>query len=309
MQKAKARQTSHSIDRNDIIDYIKEQIKNSPRREFEVSATDLAKVFGIQGPSMDYHLKRFLSEGTFVASKKKGKFGRKIFLLPEDNKPQTVVNNMEEFADLIKSQIDVEKLAEQVKHDDDIPTEENTENQTNDVEQTPETQQPQQTEEPVEVIAPANLTLNDRIEKFLAESNSVPDASQLISKSDKEVLSVMAESIQQQQVYLKDLSHQLELMENLKLLHSLIDERNRMTEEVNQMREEHNALLATMSKNEEQVSVDPQRVRLMHQIIINTLDTYLELPNHALALQRKEFRNNIAKEISDLANYILGIEK
>lgn len=372
---SQAKQTSHSIDRNDIINYIKKEIKKSPRKEYEVSATDLAKKFGIQSPSMNYHLKRFIEEGIFITADRKGTYGRKIFLLPTKKKKKPIINDLDSFTELVRSKVDIKSLEEKVASEivsenkniiientekgrhiyikisnvprkithnflypnlkvlkfsspgkssnanflKDNKIEENIKNKlkekpsnTTIINKTIILNEPDaiedKSDEIKEAIVAGELTLNNRIEKFLNESKKIPNASQLISKSDKEILSVVAESIQQQQVYLKDLSNQLELMENLTLLHSMIDERNKMMEEMDQIRKEHISLLANFNEKSNQVSVDPQRVRIMHQIIINTLDTYLDSTNQSMALNRKEFRRNIVKEISDLANYLVGVD-
>lgn len=352
------------VDRNDLIKYITEEIEKSPNKEFELSVTDLGKKYDVQGPTMDYHIKKLLEENVFVVADKKGKYSRKILVLPGSEQAQPkapVINNMSSFKDLIQQKIDSGELKINNNDIDDeieeiTPVDSTTQDKpsvgeilksnvslvktdsskdTYDEPLLPEEVEkveveeienmydepllPEESKNEVQILdkghhtvdryeAPG-LTLDNKIRRFLEESNKIPTANQLISRQDKEVISVMTESIQQHMVYLKDLMDTLKLVETLNMVRELIDERNKMLEEMQQMREEHRSLISSIQNDANQVSVDPQRVRLMHQIIINTVDTYLDQPNHSLALNRVDFRNSITKEVGDLANYILGIEK
>lgn len=346
------------IDRNELIEYITEEIEKNPNKEFELSVTDLGKKYDVQGPTMDYHIKKLLDDKVFEVSRKKGKYSRKILVMPGSEQAvhdSPIINNMSSFKDLIQEKIkngelkiksttdsnDTDKVkketVETIDHnsksvDDEledfldspiIPDElkEDSKGDIGDIIDIPILPGELVKEKSYEVevldvghhtqdkIEVPGLSLDHKIKRFLEESSKIPTANQLISRQDKEVISVMTESIQQHMVYLKDLMDTLKLVETLNMVRELIDERNKMLEEMQQMREEHRALISSIHSNGNQVNVDPQRVRLMHQIIINTVDTYLDQPNHALALNRVEFRNSITKEVGDLANYILGIEK
>lgn len=336
----------NTVDKKDIVLHIMEAIKKDPNHEFEVSSTDLAREYGVKGPTIDYHISRLIKEGVFEVSPKEGRYKRKIFIEPKGGYPKRVlnqlgikqekkkiekplINDMDKFREIVTSKIkDIPVDNEPIATSTDTVNastissdnayivepkpnrEENVQVAPKDAE-TPKVKEKsiKVEEETVSRFIPPELTLSDQINLFIEKSKSIESADMLISKPDKEILSVMTESIQQNLVYMKDLSNQLELMENLSILHQLIDERNKMIKEMEQIRTEHTELLKKMSADSKEVTIDPVRVRSMHQIIINTLDNYVELPNHALALQRKEFREQMTKEIADLANYIVGVDK
>lgn len=118
----------------------------------------------------------------------------------------------------------------------------------------------------------------------------------------------MNETIQQNIVYLKDLSEQLTTVENKQLIQHLIDDRNRMNKEVEKLQRELEETRKQSQQNLEKYEIDPNRVRFMQQMIFDTLDNYVNQPNHALALGRTNFRNKISKEINDLVKYTLHLE-
>ncbi|TWJ96551.1 hypothetical protein CHCC20442_1511 [Bacillus licheniformis] len=153
------------------------------------------------------------------------------------------------------------------------------------------------------------LTLDEKIEQFLKTSNQLPDAHMLLEHEDKEILAVMNETIQQNILYLQDLSQQLSTVQNKDLILALIDDKTRLEEKVKRLEEEVEIARNQAKQVEDQYEIDPKRVRFMQQVAISTLDDYLNQPNQSLALGRKDFRNKMTKEINDLANYVLRIEK
>jgi HTH domain len=152
------------------------------------------------------------------------------------------------------------------------------------------------------------LTLDERIERFLKESQNIATAEQLLTREDREVLSVMNETIQQNIIYLKDLSEQLSTVQNKDLIQELIDERNRLLKEIETLREENKLLEKQLEENKEKFSLDPNRLRAMQQNLIYTIDTWLDQPNHALALSRRQFRENLVNHINDVFRYVLGLD-
>ena len=115
-------------------------------------------------------------------------------------------------------------------------------------------------------------------------------------------------------IYLKDLTEQLSTIQDKTLIQGLIEERNHNVDRIRALEEEVKGYVQTISQMQKQTiqqkpSIDPQRIRLMHQVIINTVDTFVELPNHAMALKRGEFRKQITEEISNLVKYALSIDK
>jgi predicted ArsR family transcriptional regulator len=156
--------------------------------------------------------------------------------------------------------------------------------------------------------AQPSLTLDEKIERFLKESANVVHADQLLSRQDREILSVMTETIQQNIVYLKDLSQQLSTIQNKKMIQELIDERNRLLETINRLTEQNQALESQLKETKEKHQLDPERLRAMQQNLIYFVDTWLDQPNHALALGRRQFRESLVKQLNDVFRYVLGLE-
>lgn len=380
------------VDREKLFNEIKQQIEGSPNGEVEITATDFANKYGVQSPTMDYHLKKLVDEGYLAVSPKRGKFNRKIYRLPttntSTNKPKTEVHKPFEnqqsnakFQEFIqkhkekqqkavkkpKDEVSVAEAATPYTKDEpkvilektkftlnkdqkgdyklvdefqDIDDKQNnnivdeahraatyTNSANNDVDLSddqskkewlmnhfaPKESQQNNDKYDVDVTVLLNnekeLTLDERIQQFLEDANKVHDANVLLHHEDREILSVINETIQQQQIYLKDLSEQLSTLQNKELIQSLIDDRNRLMKENERLRDEADTARAQASDTKDKYHIEENRVRFMHQLIIDTVDQFVKLPNHAIALGRHDFRNKISKEVRDLVKYVLGLEK
>lgn len=154
----------------------------------------------------------------------------------------------------------------------------------------------------------SKLELNEKIETFIQNSKKLANSEDLLTQEDKEILSVINETIHQAKLYLNDLSDELSTVQNKELIKHLIDNKEKQDEELNRLRAE-NEKLKKQTSSEPQQHVDPERIRFMQQMVVGTVDAFVEMPNHAMALQRKEFRKNIVKEINDLADYAIGLEE
>lgn len=279
--------TSHGrINRNMILKEVQKIIEQSPGNKAEISSSDLADKFGVKAPTMDYHLDKLVQEGKLIVAKKRGKYNRRIFSLPKGYKPlqnqshlNVVYDNIDEFKKVLKEKVQVEK-EKNTKKEDNIQN----------------------------VKSIKELTLDDQIEMFLSQSEDIQTAEKLLAKEDREILSVVNESIQQQIIYLKDLADQLSTVQNKELIQKLIDERNQNQEKLQALQKENQKLKQQLQENQGKYDIQPERIRMMQQLIMNTIDNYLDQPNHSLALGRREFRNKITKEVSDLAKYALNLE-
>lgn len=298
------------VDRPQIYREIAKMIQEAPEGEVEISSSELADKFGVQAPSMDYHLNKLVEEGLVAVSPKRGRYNRKIYRLPAgakaDTKPRTQILDTftPEAAEKFKK-----FLSEHVSKKDESVQEEL---QLDEPTATPSTPEPKVEVEPepeIEPIQVHELTLDNRIKTFLNQAKQVHEAHVLLSHEDKEILSVMNETIAQTTVYLKDLSEQLSTVQNKELIQALIDERNRTQNQMERLEKELEEARNQVDKTIEKYEVDPQRVRFMHQMIISTVDDYMNRPNHSLALGRTEFRNKISKEVSDLVKYVLHLEE
>ncbi|PGC56631.1 transcriptional regulator [Bacillus toyonensis] len=360
-----ARPLQNKVNRDDVYKEVAKEIELSPNGEAEISSSNLADKFGVQGPTMDYHLNVLVKNGALILSDKRGKYNKKIFKLPSDtneieNKndakadvhiPFQSKESQEKFNNFIEQYKKKNKAknneAAEAKEDQKDAVQENkaieqqedeliannpgkyltnvfTPVQTEEVEEPKKVKEPEEVEEievseakestPVHTVDAANfeikeLTLDQKIEKFLDKTNQIHNAEELLSHQDKEILSVMNETIQQNMVYLKDLSEQLTTVNNKQLIQHLIDDRNRLNSEVEKLQKELEEARKQSQQTVEKYEIDPNRVRFMQQMIFDTLDNYVNQQNHALALGRIPFRNKISKEVNDLVKYTLRLEK
>lgn len=359
-----ARPLQNKVNRDDVYKEVAKEIELSPNGEAEISSSNLADKFGVQGPTMDYHLSVLVKNGALILSDKRGKYNKKIFKLPSDTNvieskndtkadvhiPFQSEESKEKFNNFIEQYKKTKSKKNEVvesKEEQKNPVQENktveqqedelmstnpgkyltsvfTPVQTEEVEEPKKVKEPEEVEEievsevkesvPEHTIDAASfeikeLTLDQKIEKFLNKTNQVHNAEELLSHQDKEILSVMNETIQQNMVYLKDLSEQLTTVNNKQLIQHLIDDRNRLNSEVEKLQKELEEARSQSQQTVEKYEIDPNRVRFMQQMIFDTLDNYVNQQNHALALGRIPFRNKISKEINDLVKYALRLEK
>ncbi|UYX56057.1 helix-turn-helix domain-containing protein (plasmid) [Bacillus thuringiensis] len=356
-----ARPLQKKVNRDDVYREVAKEIELSPNGEAEISSSNLADKFGVQGPTMDYHLKVLVKDGALILLDRRGKYNKKVFKLPSDanlvesnDSAQTNIHipfqskeSQDKFNDFIQQyqkskSTNTEVIESKQEHKDTVQENKTIEQQEDElIAKDPgkylsnvfaavppeEVEKPEEVEGPEEVEVPevqesipdhtvnaANfeikeLTLDEKIEKFLNKTNQVHNAEELLSHQDKEILSVMNETIQQNIVYLKDLSEQLTTVDNKQLIQHLIDDRNRMNSEVEKLQKELEETRKQSQQTVEKYEIDPNRVRFMQQMIFDTLDNYVNQQNHALALGRIPFRNKISKEVNDLVKYTLRLEK
>lgn len=308
------------VDRNNIYQEISKMIMQKENHEVEISSSELADKFGVQAATMDYHLNKLVESGLIIISPKRGRYNRKIYCLPETEKFEGKAEEklateivtpesadkfkkfLEEHIKKSKSAIEANKANEVNEVQEELNLED--ESPTPDIPQEPVLKQ----EEPVPLQV-KELSLDDRIKQFLKEAHQVHDAQVLLKHEDKEILSVMNETIQQTTVYLKDLSEQLSTVQNKQLIQHLIDDRNRMQQQMERLEQEAQEARSQVDQTIEKYEVNPTRVRFMHQMIIATIDDYVNRPNHAMALGRAEFRSKVSKEVSDLVKYVLHLEE
>lgn len=318
--------------REDVYREIVKMIEQSDKKEAEVSITDLANKFGIKGPTMDYHLSMLVEEGKLEILPKRGKYKRKIYKIRGESKNNNILeqedqatqiitpsestesyDNYQDFLASLKGKVEnpisideTEDLVEKEAYEEEFPHEDRGISEDKQIEHV---EQYQPEEKMPLGMESKELTLDEKIEQFIKTSNQLPDAHMLLRHEDKEILAVMNETIRQNIIYLQDLSQQLSTIQNKELIQHLIDDRKRLEEQIKRLEDEVEVARNQAKQVEEQFEIDPQRIRFMHQLAISTLDDYLKQSNQSLALGRKEFRNKISKEISDIVNYALKIQK
>ncbi|CDQ41927.1 winged helix-turn-helix domain-containing protein [Virgibacillus salexigens] len=324
--------TTNRVDRSQVYDEVYKILESAPGNEKEISASELADIFDVQAATMDYHLKKLVENGELLLSDKRGRYNRKIYKLPTDsskNKSDDSTNfssKMDQYKSMLQnklknksftSNLDKEKKEDKTTVEDESNDIENQvdygTNKVVPIREEDEKQEESLDENYIDYYDNSNynddVSLDAKIENFLYQSRNVPTAEKLLNQQDREVLSVMNESIQQHIIYLKDLSEQLSTVQNKELIQQLIDERNDYLKEKDQMQNEIDILRNQLEHQKGNFDLDPKRIRLIQQNLFNVLDTYLDQPNHTLALGRKEFRKAMTTQINDAFRYILNLEK
>jgi hypothetical protein len=325
--------------KEDVFEYIKDLVRKNGTNEIQLSASQISKHFNISIPTAHYHITNLVNDGLLIQLPKRGKHNTKYYKVKEasDSKSSVKLFNLNEIEKFKK---ELEKTLKQTTKDlsshvaDKSVSKTDTDHQEDTDQKQKEEKKEQhlsiseteESKEPVSVsyeeipdfpklhsvteplLEEKPLTLDERIERFLKESENVASAEQLLTREDREVLAVMNETIQQNIVYLKDLSEQLSTIQNKKLIQELIDERNRLLEQIKRLNEQNELLQQQLKDTQEKHQLDPQRLRIMQQNIIHFVDTWLDQPNHALALGRRQFRETLVKHINDVFRYVLGLE-
>jgi DNA-binding transcriptional ArsR family regulator/Txe/YoeB family toxin of Txe-Axe toxin-antitoxin module len=340
------------IDREDVYQYIVSLIKNSRTGEVEISTSQLAQHFGIKGPSMDYHLKNLVENGSLIVSEKRGSYNRKIYKLPGMRTPEIVSslkedNLLEKLKEVKNKALGATKssltdaaktkqahfrvvtpLTPRPDPEPEVETQfqqeqelqKDTKKELNPNPQSEATAKSEPDLDPekmklVEELKKREKTLEEKINDFLERTKAVPQPQEILTKTDREILAVMNETIHQNILYLKDLEQQLSTVETKTLVQQLIDDRNQNLQKIEKLEQELKEAYRRLSEasqvQQRQASnaPDPQRIRMMHQVIAATVDQFVDLPNHAMALAKGEFRKNLNKEITNLIQYVLGLEK
>ena len=179
------------VDRKEVYDRVVELIRQSPNGQAEISSSDLAHQFHVEPPTMDHHLKKLVSEGLLRTSSQRGRYNRKIYLLPDGSRD--VVTHVQtgssessaarrwleerrrqaasEMPGANVTEIETKrKPVEEKKVPDPVP-----ETPASPATETPSFVPPIEQEQKQEVkIEVKELTLDDRIQDFLARSQSVP---------------------------------------------------------------------------------------------------------------------------------------
>ncbi|QHW35775.1 helix-turn-helix transcriptional regulator (plasmid) [Paenibacillus rhizovicinus] len=330
---------TRKVDRQELFDHIANLIKNSPNQQSEISSTDLAHEFQVEPPTMDHHLKALVKDGLIRATERRGRYNRKIYVLTDESSGPSIPVSVpkEEGSSEIGSAgrkwleqrragtgSSVTDISSRFKTDDESATTEQ--------DASPLTPQPapalreeeaRQPELPIDldpVAAPApsvgipEFSLDQKIQDFLARSNSIPSAEVVLQKTDRDILAVVNETIQQNMIYLKDLMDQLSTVTDKNLILGLVEERNQLMGKITKLEEEvkgHVAMITNMQKQnkQEQDKIDQNRVKMMYQVMVNTIDRFVDQPNQSMALSRNEFRKQVTTELSNLVKYVLGAEK
>lgn len=260
-----------NINRDDIYQDVVELITHSPENESEISLVDLATKYGISSPTIDYHIKKLVEEGKIIQTENRGRYNRKKYKLPESDLQDLHrgLRGRQSFIDF--------------------------------VEETPET------EEQSPELDMTQLPLNDHIQQYLAKVNSTISSDEILVKEDKEILSVTVETLQQTMFFIKDVLDQLSTTKTKDLVLRLIEDRDQSLEKIESLERQVHDLKEELNNKKPESALDPQRVRFMQQMLLSTIDNFVNQNNVSITLKRQEFKEQSFKELKDLVDYALGI--
>lgn len=259
-----------NINRDDIYQDVVELITHSPENESEISLVDLATKYGISSPTIDYHIKKLVEEGKIIQTENRGRYNRKKYKLPESD-----------LQDLHRGLEGQQSFIDFIEEKNEVTT--------------------------IEGIDMKTLPLNEHINEYLEKVNGTISSESVLVKNDKEILSVTVETLQQTMVFIKDILDQLSTTKTKELIFRLIEERNDNLETIKKLEEQVLSLKEQIENMPKESPVDPQRIRFMQQILLSTVDSFVNQSNVSMTMNRKEFKEQAIKEIKDLVDYALGI--
>lgn len=315
------------VDRDELLEYLKKQMDDVGN--IAVSPAGLAKQFDVATATMTHHLGVLTNEGKLVLTDMTGPHKKKIYrlgaaALPKQPKLINPLENQELLAQLmnnIRGILPGQQPTEPAV-DESIQTEEKKEEQLAVVDESPvddpeevsdheeETTQEEPSEESTELpddefgqaIAEREKSLDDQIREYQARRKSSA-AETILTKDDREILSIASESLNQFQIFFKDLTDQLSTIEDKKFIQSLLDERNRNLDEIQNLQRQITTLNQTVNQLSDQKGKDKdteQRAKDIYQALLYILDTFVEQPAHAMYLNRMDFRKDVSDKIKEL---------
>jgi DNA-binding Lrp family transcriptional regulator len=320
---------SYKVRDDQVISLIKEHMRVPHSDKYDIKTTKLGKMLGIKPSSATYRVKRLIDLGYLVPTGTRGSYNKELFRISSswDKKiqKQSQELNTKELENKSQKQIEESKTENKkstktnksadhsskstVIYPDQYTSikdlikkemEEQISSQPIDI-------KPEK-EKSIQPLVSKPLTLDDRIQQYLATMKRVPKADDLIQHNDKEVLSVMNQSLQEILVYIKDLAQQLSTSENRKLIQNLIEERNKNLNTIQDLQAQVDSLKEENLKIRQKYQLDPKRIRQMQQLIISIVDNYVSLSNVQLTMDRDKFRKMMFEQVGHLADYVLHVE-
>lgn len=151
------------------------------------------------------------------------------------------------------------------------------------------------------------LPLNEHIKDYLSKVNHVISSDEMLVKRDKEILSVTVETLQQTMVFVKDALDQLSTNKTKELVLKLVEEREANLKQIEALSKQVNTLKEELDAKPKGTTLDPTRVRFMQQILMSSIDGFVNQDNVSMSLNRTEFKDKAFKEVKDLVDYALGL--
>lgn len=291
------------INTNHLIELIKNELQHLPNQTGQLNLAILANAFHVSRPAILYKLDQLCKSGVIKAIPVSEK--RKHYQLSNDKVRSDF--KIDDFATKLEDLLMPIKKTNKIVSFEDVKK---------------ETKAPVQTQEQVE---PFDLSLDsmevmtngdfeytqvykpeqteETFDDFIQRIQAAPTTEVMMKKSDHEILAVMIESINQQSIYLKDLADQLSYAKDKSMIQFLIDDRNRLLKENDQLKDEIKNAYAqkpTVKK------LDEQKLRLYQQNLMHMLTMYTASAPHELAIKRNEFREQMSITIQDLIKYTLS---
>lgn len=311
------------VDRDELFEYIKTHMDEVGN--IAISPSALAKEFDVATATMTHHLGVLTNQGKLVLTDMVGPQKKKVYRLGAAGLPkQAKLLNPEENQDLIAQlrqnlrnylpsgtaqNNEIKKEPDVVDEEPPVPQPEQETDHTAEDQQQEEVQEksssdssPLHDKEFQRAIIEREKSLDDEIRDYEARRKS-SSAETILTKDDREILSIASESLLQFQIFFKDLTDQLSTVEDKKFIQSLLDERNRNLEEIQNLQSQVTTLSQTVNQITDQKGKDKeseQRAKDIYQALLYTIDTFVEQPAHAMYLNRTEFRKDIGDKIKEL---------
>lgn len=150
--------------------------------------------------------------------------------------------------------------------------------------------------------------LDYEIMNFIHSAKSIYSSDILLSENDRNIISVLNETLQQNMMYFKSLTDALNISQNVKLVQALIDERNKLIQEKEELQQ---TLKFLQDEKKERIAneINPNRLRELQQNLISRTMIYLNSSNVDLSINRQDFKEEFLSSLSYLVNYALKIEE
>jgi DNA-binding transcriptional ArsR family regulator len=188
----------HKVDREQVLKRVAELIRESGNLEAEVSAADLAKEFGVQPATMDYHLKRLLDEGELVLSNKRGRYNRKIYRLPATSSFDPLPETDQETTEVITPLDDKDILAKLIKAKEEALGIDIQKKLTIPIQELPIAPEDDDTSEyapgtGIDYFTPEGKAFNPDVQKLMDEQQSIHFKTDVLSPKQHEFLKGLEE--------------------------------------------------------------------------------------------------------------------
>ncbi|WDI05232.1 hypothetical protein PUW25_25830 (plasmid) [Paenibacillus urinalis] len=336
------------VDRDTLLEHLKTMADDVG--DIHVSPTVLGQEFEVSTASITHHLRVLSDEGKIVDTGRTGPHKKKIYRLSSSLMRESKVPQSKLIYPTINDESFMQKIKDSVKHlnipksiissESQIKTNEHIDENTINQENYKNIEQDAPGEEEIiskndfsiseissnnkaedssdnhdeddsfnRSIIEREKSLDDQIREFQAKSRS-SSAQIMLEKDDREILSVAVESLNQIQMFFKDLTDQLSTIEEKKFIQALIEERNQNLQQIAELQNQISTMNDTineMSSKKNKNGDIEQKAKNIYQSLLFIVDNFVDQPAHTMFLQKTEFRKDIGERVKEL--FLLAVRK